>query len=100
MAFLKEDDLIALSYHTLTPFSIFFPAVHVCKKEHWDFLAKYINTEGPCYPQQHYMVNLDKRIQEMLLEYEQDYDTGMDIHEMTEFLFSYTSGYPFLVSRI
>lgn len=50
MAFLKEDDLIALSYHTLTPFSIFFPAVHVCKKEQWDFMAKYFNTEGPCYP--------------------------------------------------
>lgn len=36
----------------------------------------------------------------MLEEYEQDHHTGMDIRELAELLYEYTSGYPFLVSRI
>ena len=36
----------------------------------------------------------------MLCEYEADYHTGMDIDEMAGMLFDYTSGYPFLVSRL
>lgn len=36
----------------------------------------------------------------MLKEYEQDYQTGMDIQEMAALIYDYTSGYPFLVSRI
>ncbi len=36
----------------------------------------------------------------MLLEYEEDYQTGMDIDMMASLLYEYTSGYPFLVSRL
>lgn len=36
----------------------------------------------------------------MLCEYEADYHTGMDINEMSGLLYDYTSGYPFLVSRL
>ena len=36
----------------------------------------------------------------MLREYETDYHTGMNIEEMAERLYDYTSGYPFLVSRL
>lgn len=36
----------------------------------------------------------------MLLEYENDHHTGMDIGEMAALLFGHTSGYPFLVSRL
>lgn len=36
----------------------------------------------------------------MLEEYENDWHTGMDVHEVAELIHSYTSGYPFLVSRI
>lgn len=36
----------------------------------------------------------------MLEEYEADYKTGMDIREISELIYDYTSGYPFLVSRI
>lgn len=36
----------------------------------------------------------------MLDEYEKDYHTGMKIAEMAELLYNYTSGYPFLVSRL
>lgn len=36
----------------------------------------------------------------MLCDYEQDYHTGMDIDETARQLYSYTSGYPFLVSRL
>lgn len=36
----------------------------------------------------------------MLQEYENDYHTGMNIDEMSALIYSYTSGYPFLVSRI
>ena len=36
----------------------------------------------------------------MLQEYEADYHTGMDISRMAELLSDYTSGYPFLVSRL
>ena len=36
----------------------------------------------------------------MLAEYESDYQTGMDIKEIAQFIYDYTSGYPFLVSRI
>jgi Predicted AAA-ATPase. len=36
----------------------------------------------------------------MLEEYERDYHTGMDIRKLSSLLYEYTSGYPFLVSRI
>lgn len=36
----------------------------------------------------------------MLLEYETDHHTGMDIGEMAGLLRDYTAGYPFLVSRL
>lgn len=36
----------------------------------------------------------------MLQEYEMDHNTGMDVGEMADLIFDYTSGYPFLVSRI
>lgn len=40
------------------------------------------------------------QIKEMLLEYDQDHCVGMNVDEMAELLYSYTSGYPFLVSRL
>ena len=36
----------------------------------------------------------------MLNEYEADYHTGMNIEKMSELLYDYTLGYPYLVSRI
>ena len=36
----------------------------------------------------------------MLHAYEHDYDTGMDVLQMAENIYNYTSGYPFLVSRL
>ena len=36
----------------------------------------------------------------MLAEYEADYNTGMNIQVMSQLLYDYTSGYPFMVSRI
>ncbi|MDO5426103.1 MAG: AAA-like domain-containing protein [Eubacteriales bacterium] len=36
----------------------------------------------------------------MLREYEADHQTGMNTEEMAELLFDYTSGYPYLVSRL
>lgn len=36
----------------------------------------------------------------MLEEYEADHRTGMDVEEMAGLLYAYTSGYPFLVSRL
>ncbi len=39
-------------------------------------------------------------IADMLSEYERDRHTGMDIEEMSQAIYAYTSGYPFLVSRI
>ncbi len=36
----------------------------------------------------------------MLGEYEADYYTGMNIGEMADLIYSYTSGYPYLVSRL
>jgi hypothetical protein len=36
----------------------------------------------------------------MLTEYENDYKTGMGIYEISKLIYDYTSGYPFLVSRI
>ncbi len=36
----------------------------------------------------------------MLEQYENDYHTGMDVEEMAEFIYDYTCGYPYLVSRI
>lgn len=41
-----------------------------------------------------------KDIAGMLREYESDVHTGMDIEEMAEGIYGYTSGYPFLVSRL
>ena len=42
----------------------------------------------------------EKDIAGMLCEYETDYSTGMNIDQMANLLVQYTSGYPFLVSRI
>ncbi|MCD7812780.1 MAG: ATP-binding protein [Lachnospiraceae bacterium] len=39
-------------------------------------------------------------IEGMLLEYENDYATGMDVHAVAQEIYDYTSGYPFLVSRV
>ena len=39
-------------------------------------------------------------IEGMLCEYEGDYNTGMDILEISRMLHDYTDGYPFLVSRL
>ena len=39
-----------------------------------------------------------KEIATMLQEYEDDHHTGMDIAEMSEELYKYTNGYPYLVS--
>jgi len=36
----------------------------------------------------------------MLAEYEKDYHTDMDIQDISEEIYNYTSGYPFLVSQI
>lgn len=36
----------------------------------------------------------------MLYTYEADYNTGMDIRKIADIIYDYTSGYPFLVSRI
>ncbi|HAN09611.1 MAG TPA: AAA family ATPase, partial [Clostridiales bacterium] len=41
-----------------------------------------------------------EEIATMLVEYEKDYKTGMNIGEMSEEIYSYTSGYPFLVSKL
>lgn len=46
-------------------------------------------------------MNLDMvGIQEMLCGYENDFRTGMDIAAMAGMLYGYTSGHPFLVSRL
>lgn len=39
-------------------------------------------------------------IKGMLEQYEDDYETGMDLDEMAGLIYASTSGYPFLVSRI
>lgn len=36
----------------------------------------------------------------MLAQYEDDHHTGMNIHEISDLIYEYTSGYPFLVSRL
>jgi hypothetical protein len=41
-----------------------------------------------------------KEIETMLVEYENDYHTGMDISAIAQEIRFYTSGYPYLVSRI
>lgn len=41
-----------------------------------------------------------KGIMHMLETYEDDYHTGMVVREMAQMIYDYTSGYPFLVSRI
>ncbi len=41
-----------------------------------------------------------EEIRQMLCGYEVDYNTGMDVGKMSGFLYDYTSGYPYLVSRL
>lgn len=41
-----------------------------------------------------------KDIERMLAEYEADCNTGMNLSEISVMIYNYTSGYPFLVSRI
>lgn len=47
------------------------------------------------------MMSFSKReIEEMLCEYEADYHTGMNQDQVAGLIYDYTSGYPYLVSRI
>ena len=39
-------------------------------------------------------------IEQMLAEYEADHNTRMDISEMTQLIFDYSSGYPYFVSKL
>ncbi len=39
-------------------------------------------------------------VEGMLHEYENDHHTGMAIHELSQWIIDYTSGYPFLVSKL
>lgn len=41
-----------------------------------------------------------EEIAAMLREYEADYGTGMNIRQIAELIYAYTSGYPYLVSRL
>lgn len=41
-----------------------------------------------------------EEIAEMLKEYEADYNTGMNIREISGLIYNYTSGYPYLVSSL
>ena len=41
-----------------------------------------------------------KDVEGMLNEYENDHHTGMDVHNISQLIIDYTSGYPFLVSKI
>lgn len=41
-----------------------------------------------------------EEIAKMLMEYEEDHGTGMKIEEIAGLIYDYTSGYPFLVSRL
>ncbi|MCD8117901.1 MAG: AAA-like domain-containing protein [Lachnospiraceae bacterium] len=41
-----------------------------------------------------------KDISTMLTQYEEDWDTGMEIDSVSQTLYDYTSGYPYLVSRL
>ncbi len=42
----------------------------------------------------------ENQIEIMLLQYEEDYHTSMSTKEIAKLLYDYTSGYPFLVSRL
>ena len=41
-----------------------------------------------------------EEIATMLVDYEKDYQTGMDVASVSEELYTYTNGYPFMVSRL
>ena len=41
-----------------------------------------------------------EEIATMLVAYERDYHTGMDIQDISEEIYGYTNGYPFLVSQV
>lgn len=50
-----------------------------------------------------FLVDMNFSVQDiagMLTEYEEDHQTGMNIDEMSKLLYDYTSGYPYLVSRL
>ncbi|HBY21676.1 MAG TPA: AAA family ATPase [Clostridiales bacterium] len=41
-----------------------------------------------------------EEIATMLIEYEEDYKTGMNVEDISQEIYDYTSGYPYLVSKI
>ena len=41
-----------------------------------------------------------RRCNHMLTEYENDHNTGMNIQEVSQFLFDYTDGYPYMISKL
>ena len=78
-----------------------------------DFLAQIIKqkirpdaehkTNSPWNIAAKFDVNMDfspEEIARMLRDYEAEYQTGMKIEEMSQLLYDYTSGYPYLVSGL
>lgn len=60
-------------------------------------------TNSPWNIAAQYKIDMDfsqEDISGMLTEYETEHHTGMDVDEISSLLYSYTSGYPFLVSRL
>ncbi|MCD8104864.1 MAG: hypothetical protein LUF35_07680 [Lachnospiraceae bacterium] len=61
------------------------------------------NTNSPWNVAADYKIDMSfstADIKKMLQQYEKDYTTGMDLAAIAQDLYDYTSGYPFLVSRI
>ena len=59
-------------------------------------MRKKFNITGSCNPEWHYMVDITEHFEavERLIE------TGMDIKTVSEEIYKYTNGYPFLVSKL
>ncbi|MCD8124002.1 MAG: AAA-like domain-containing protein [Lachnospiraceae bacterium] len=93
-----ERDLIA-TFH-----SVILAGVHDIKNLRRKFVAQEEhNTNSPWNVAADYNIDMSfsaADIAGMLREYENDYATGMNLEAIAQEIYEYTSGYPFLVSRI
>ncbi|MCD7819783.1 MAG: AAA family ATPase, partial [Lachnospiraceae bacterium] len=93
-----ERDLIS-TFH-----SVILAGVHDIKNLKRKFVSSSEhNTNSPWNIAADYTIDMSfstKDISGMLCDYERDHATGMDIEAISQEIRDYTSGYPFLVSRI
>jgi len=107
LGMLREKYLAAATQEDFTFHSVILAGVYDIRNMKWKIKEAHgesaTKTNSPWNIAAKFNVDMSfnpDEISTMLMDYEKDYKTGMDIGDISKEIHAYTSGYPFLVSRI